>query len=107
MTHVWSKAGYLNTSRKGHNVIFDGRHFLVIGGYETKKEERCTIVRDEMTCVEQAPELTDYAYYPELFLVPDDFCKKSNWNISANKIQIIMNCVEQNEELSSYARSPV
>ena len=75
-TTIWSKTGYMKTSRYAHNVIFDGRHFLVIGGYGTKKTERCTIKQDEMTCVEQAPELTYYARYPELFLVPDNYCKE-------------------------------
>ena len=76
-THVWSKAGDLNTSRFAHNVIFDGRHFLVIGGAGTKQTERCTTRQGEMTCVEQAPKFKNYAWYPELFLVPDNFCKKS------------------------------
>ena len=75
-THVWSKAGDLNTSRYGHNVIFDGRHFLVVGGRGTKKTEQCTITHEEVTCVEQAPQLTDYAFYPELFLVPGNICEE-------------------------------
>ena len=76
-THVWSKAGDLKMARYAHNVIFDGRHFLVVGGYGTKKTERCTITEErQMSCVEQTPELTDYAYYPELYLVSVDFCKE-------------------------------
>ena len=37
-THVWSKAGDLKTSRYGHNVIFDGRHFLVVGRQWNNKD---------------------------------------------------------------------
>ena len=76
-TRVWSKAGDLNASRWGHNVIYDGRHFLVIGGKDTHMTEKCTLTNDGiMMCVDQNPKLTDYAWYPELFFVVDDFCKQ-------------------------------
>ena len=81
-TFIWSKAGALNSGRDGHNVIFDGAHFLVIGGggyggggYGNYETERCTLVNDQMTCANQNPALTDYYIYPELFLVPLDFCE--------------------------------
>ena len=75
-TKIWSKVGDLNSGRSGHNVIFDGAHFLVIGGEYFKKTENCTMVNGQMTCAEQKPELTSYAYYPELYMVPIDFCKE-------------------------------
>ena len=31
-TQEWTKLGDLNTGRSGHGVIFDGQHFLVVGG---------------------------------------------------------------------------
>merc|ERR1712106_85099 len=74
-TFMWSKVGDLNTRRRSHNVIFDGAHFLVIGGDGTYKTESCKMDNDQMACVEQNPKLTKYAYYPELYLVPLDFCE--------------------------------
>ena len=75
-TKTWSKMGDLNSGRHAHNVNFDGAHFLVVGGYGTRKTERCTMANGQMTCIEQNPELTNYSYYPELYLVPIDFCKE-------------------------------
>ena len=66
----------MKTTRYAHNVIFDGEHFLVVGGRDIKKTERCTLNNGLMTCTEQNPELKDCARYPELFLVPVDFCKE-------------------------------
>ena len=74
-TYVWSKAGDLNTSRYGHNVIFDGRHFLVVGGHHKSGTEKCTLENEKMTCVEQDSTLAYYGDYPALFLVPPLFCK--------------------------------
>ena len=59
-----------------HNAIFDGQYVLVVGGGGRKKTEKCSISNDQMTCVSQLPELIDYAYYPEVFLVPEDYCKQ-------------------------------
>ena len=66
----------MNSARSGHNVIFDGAHFLVVGGREKLKTEKCTLVKGQITCAEQNPELTDYFNYPELYLVPLNFCKE-------------------------------
>ena len=74
-TKIWSKVGDLNSARDGHNVIFDGAHFLVIGGYGTQKTEKCTMANGQMTCIDQNPELTNYAYYSELYMVPLNFCE--------------------------------
>ena len=74
-TMIWSKVGDLNSGRVAHNVIFDGAHFLVIGGERTHKTEKCTLANNQMTCAEQNPELTDYVRYPELYMVPSDFCE--------------------------------
>lgn len=64
------------TKRQGHNVIFNGVHFLIVGGEGSKKTEKCQLVSGQMTCAEQSPELANYHYYPELTLVPVDFCKE-------------------------------
>ena len=72
----------MKTGRYGHGVIFDGEKFLVIGGYKRDgprggavKNEVCTLEGLPMTCVEQSPALDRYVYYPELFLVAEDFGK--------------------------------
>ena len=79
-----SKAGTLNRGRRGHNVIFDGEKFLVVGGWAKKwlessspyaNIEVCTLSGSTMTCVEKQTSLANYALYPALFLVPDDFGK--------------------------------
>ena len=75
-TKIWSKVGDLNSERYAHNVIFDDAHFLVIGGSGIRyKTEKCTLDNGRMTCGEQNPELSDYLYYPELYMVPSDFCE--------------------------------
>ena len=74
-TRVWSKAGELKTGRYAHNAIFDGENILVVGGDGTKRTEKCSLSNGQITCSRQSPELADYYEYPELFLVPFDFCK--------------------------------
>ena len=75
----WSKAGELNQANHGHNVIFDGQYIIVVGGSslrgDPKDTERCQLQNGAITCTTQEPKLDDYHVYPELFLVPDAFCK--------------------------------
>ena len=49
---------------------------MVVGGFGNFKNEVCTL-SGNMTCVEveQSETLDYYAYYPELFLVTEDFGK--------------------------------
>ena len=77
------KVGFLKHGRSGPGAIFDGEKFLIIGGkintdYDPVENEVCTLEGSTMTCVEQSTALKDYAYYPELFLVADDFGKDLN-----------------------------
>ena len=75
---VWSQAGELVTGRYAHNAIFDGTNILVVGGNASNiKIEKCTFSNGQISCSVQNPALSYYAYYPELFLVPTNFCK--NW----------------------------
>ena len=75
-TMTWTKAGSLNNAREGHGAIFNGDVVIVAGGSYNKKTEACTIVDDgSVTCIEQDPNLYDYRYYPEMYLVDEDFCK--------------------------------
>ena len=75
MRTAWSKVGELISGRFGHNAIFDGSSLIVVGGYGSFKTEKCIISNGQVTCMAQDPELYRYVYYPELFLIPVDFCK--------------------------------
>lgn len=79
-TRKWTKAGDLVTGRAGHNIIYDGNYLLVIGGYPGNNEpvmsEKCSITNGQVTCTSQPPELTNYSYYPELYLVQTGYCKE-------------------------------
>ena len=76
-TKKWSKSGELTDGRQGHNAIFDGTSILVVGGADTKavKTEKCLFSNEQITCSEQDPALVYFCFYPELFLVPTNFCK--------------------------------
>ena len=102
-TTTWSKLGDLKLGREGHNVIHDGEVFLVVGGNGNLKTEKCSLSGNEfektsenyfqafvrislsnslsentINCVVQEPTLSNYEYFPALFLVPDDYCKEIN-----------------------------
>ena len=68
-------AGELNFAIFGHGVIYNGEKMIIVGGEDNRKSEACDIVNGSVTCIAQAPTLDNYAYYPEMFLVPDSFCK--------------------------------
>ena len=73
----WSSVGEMLTARRGHNVIFDGSSFIIVGGYNgTFKSETCTMQNNAMSCQQQALTLTDHTHYPEVFLVSPSFCKQ-------------------------------
>ena len=80
---LWSVVGEMTAPRRAHNVVFNDNGFLIIGGRNTldkendhsRPTEKCTIQNDTISCTTQAPTLTYYEYYPELFLVPETFCK--------------------------------
>ena len=76
MSGNWSISGQLVTGRYGHNVIFDGEYVLVVGGVGSNKMvEKCLLEDGVVICTQQDPALSDYENYPELFLVPDSYCK--------------------------------
>ena len=83
-TVTWSKAGVLKTARRGHGATFNGDVLVVAGGVadgsnHTMKTESCKLNNGTVTCTEQAaPTLTNYYYYPEMFLVNRSFCE--TWN---------------------------
>ena len=76
-TTEWSIVGRLKYIRGEHGVIFDGSRFLVVGGSNSLGDlmtEICTPSDEGITCVDDYPILRHYTNYPELLLVPDDFC---------------------------------
>ena len=74
-SYFWSNVGQLMVNRYGHGAIGIGSDIIVAGG-RGHKTEVCSIAYGKVTCT--APNnvaLTNYQYYPELFLVPKNFCK--------------------------------
>ena len=73
---MWSRVGFLNSSRYGHNAIaMEDGQFLVIGGYGAFQTEKCQMdTKGKMSCTEQTPTLSKYQYWPELLRVESDFC---------------------------------
>lgn len=74
----WAVVGQMKLARAGHGVIYDGQYFVVVGGSnqnsrESMITERCYWSNQNMTCEQQQPELDFYEWYPELFLVHDDY----------------------------------
>ena len=74
-TMIWSKAGNLVNGRHAHNAIYDGSSLIVVGGYDSRKTETCVVSNSQVSCKAQNPELANYKSYPEILLVPFDFCK--------------------------------
>ena len=75
-TTTWTQIGSLNYPRRGHETIFDGSSFLVVGGITNSfRTEKCILSGGSMTCTDQEPTLTSYDHYPELLLVNEDFGK--------------------------------
>ena len=73
-TKIWTQLGHLNAARGGHGVFYDGDYFLVIGGRSEKFTERCALCEFEVSCTNLDTIFPDYAYYPGLFEVSEDFC---------------------------------
>ena len=72
---VWSRAGRLNTGRYAHSAILFGTNsVLALGGVGNRKVERCTLFGGEFECINKEPNLNDWSYYPELFLISPSFC---------------------------------
>ena len=69
---TWTYAGSLASWKAGHNVIFDGNDFLVIGG-NSNPTQLCSLEDKTLDCIELSSELTNYTFYPELFLVDKNF----------------------------------
>ena len=75
-TRQWKKLGELNQARRDHGVIIQNGEFIVVGGRDTKKTERCSLNGDSIQCTSVDPELSSYVYYPVMMLVPENYCPK-------------------------------
>ena len=73
ITWKWSLAGKLVTRRYGHNAIFVDSKLVVVGGHGLLSTEVCELQDDIFSCNKQAENYRDYASYPLLFAVSDDF----------------------------------
>ena len=85
VTGLWTLAGELLQPRSGHNVIYDGAYFIVVGGNGQYATEKCSINSGSISCTSQTPELLGYYYYPELFLVSEPFCGTSTTPATKSK----------------------
>ena len=60
-------------------MVVDDGYILVVGGENGKMVERCSIPLSSSSgiiCRQQSPDLgNNYDRYPELFIVPQDYCK--------------------------------
>ena len=76
VTKQWRKLGYLNKARYGQGVIIQQGDFIIVGGWsESLGTERCSVNGDSMQCATVEPKLEGYYYYPEMMLVPGNFCQ--------------------------------
>ena len=73
----WNVKGLLQSARYGHGVIATNKSILIVGGFGRQLTEKCSPEDDQIMCTQQSPELVSYAYYPEMFLVPLNYCKPS------------------------------
>ena len=74
---TWSQIGKLNVGNSLQNVAFDGSYFLVVGGHGKKKTEKCSLSRSnaayQMKCELLEPILDNYSYYPEVYMVDQNY----------------------------------
>lgn len=76
ITKKWKKVGKLNEARTGHGVIMNKGNFIIVGGMDYKKTERCTLEGQSIHCKLINPGLDYYMGYPEMMIVPSDYCEK-------------------------------
>ena len=68
-----TKLGNLNVAREGHGVIQFENEFIVVGGDrdggEDEPTESCKLNQQSMNCTTREPQLSKFAFYPELMLI--------------------------------------
>ena len=81
ITWKWSQAGIMSSVRRGLSVIWvpESSKLVVAGGKEKNPTEICELSSGNFTCVaNQTSILNDYARWPLLFIVSDDFIDCDN-----------------------------
>ena len=78
----WEQVGNLQTIRYAHRAIPNQDKIYVVGGWATRRFVKTEIWsldnNDDVVNIKVAePEIEDYVYHPELFLVPSDFCSNN------------------------------
>ena len=69
--NTWTKLGSLKVARKEHGVIQIDNEFIVVGGDQyNAPTESCKLNLLSMTCTTREPQLSYFAFYPELMLIP-------------------------------------
>ena len=84
VTKTWKKSGYMYSERHYHGVVYHQNEFLTIGGWSYVDDAVdyklrvgiCTLQGDEITCDIVEPDIEYYMDYPEIMLVPYDYCPK-------------------------------
>ena len=74
LTETWSKVGDLSSGRHGHAAIAYSDYFLMIGGYGNQPTDKCKLSGNKMVCTPTGDRFTDFVYFPEVFLVPEETC---------------------------------
>ena len=78
----WTEVGNLQKARNGIRAILNDNRMYVVGGAGVPFEFRTEIwsldENDNTVNMKLAePKLREYKYYPELFVVPSNFCTKN------------------------------
>ena len=75
ITKQWKIIGKLNTARFGHGTFLQMGELVVVGGALSKfGTERCSLVGESIECIDVNPELDEYATFPHMMRVPDNYC---------------------------------
>lgn len=71
----WSKVGTLQNARYAHDVTFLNQVFLVVGGAGSLPSEVCSLDQNgQMSCLPKGPFMDNFAWYPESFIVEENYC---------------------------------
>lgn len=72
--NVWTKLGELNAVRAGHRVLNNQDQVMIIGGLHPRLIEICEYKGETVECRKYEHLDDQLSYWPEPFLVPDDYC---------------------------------
>ena len=75
VANSWTKLGNLKVYRYGHGVIQVDNEFIVVGGCKdddcknSVPTESCKLNEQSTACTTRQPQLSYFAFYPELMLI--------------------------------------